>query len=442
MPLSLATYLADRENYSTYEDWKQHFQQHQSLLKAITDNYNRSILSADIAGIEMAWKQAEQSWFLPKWWNKRKLKKQLSIYKHQAIENENEIVQLFQQHRQLKEEAALLQQVRYQGVQQALKNLYKEEQTNIADIDDKAGRIQQLNILLQPFGRTALLQWLGRLQQQSLLYTDDVKGIQPALQQDIQQKAAQTSGAVQQFETLTGTALPTGEGWTQAAQEQIGVLQTHLPHLKNWMNYVQQSNTGKRLQLDWLIAAFENKDCMAADITTYCHHAVHRGTVQKVIGQHEALSLFNAGLFETKIEQYKKIAEEFQQLTIQTLRTKLAAQLPNTGVEAIQSSEPGILQRAIRSRGRGISIRRLFDQLPTLLPRLAPCMLMSPISAAQYFDVDANHFDLVIFDEASQLPTCEAISALARAKQAVIVGDPKQMPPTSFSQLRKQTRRI
>lgn len=59
-------------------------------------------------------------------------------------------------------------------------------------------------------------------------------------------------------------------------------------------------------------------------------------------------------------------------------------------------------------------------------------MLMSPISVAQYFDVSTDHFDLVVFDEASQLPTCESISALARAKQAIIVGDPKQMPPTAF----------
>lgn len=57
---------------------------------------------------------------------------------------------------------------------------------------------------------------------------------------------------------------------------------------------------------------------------------------------------------------------------------------------------------------------------------------MSPISVAQYFDVSTKHFDILIFDEASQLPTCEAVSALARAKQSVIVGDPKQMPPTSF----------
>lgn len=59
-------------------------------------------------------------------------------------------------------------------------------------------------------------------------------------------------------------------------------------------------------------------------------------------------------------------------------------------------------------------------------------MLMSPISAAQYLQAENDLFDIVIFDEASQLPTCKAVGVLARAKNAVIVGDPNQMPPTSF----------
>ena len=59
-------------------------------------------------------------------------------------------------------------------------------------------------------------------------------------------------------------------------------------------------------------------------------------------------------------------------------------------------------------------------------------MLMSPISAAQYLDPRREPFDIVVFDEASQLPTCKAVGVLARGKDAVIVGDPKQMPPTSF----------
>src|SRR5690606_35374326 len=75
---------------------------------------------------------------------------------------------------------------------------------------------------------------------------------------------------------------------------------------------------------------------------------------------------------------------------------------------------------------------KLFNEIPNLLPRLTPCMLMSPISVAQYVDINQEPFDLVIFDEASQLPTCEAVGAIARAKQIIIVGDPKQMPPTNF----------
>ena len=57
---------------------------------------------------------------------------------------------------------------------------------------------------------------------------------------------------------------------------------------------------------------------------------------------------------------------------------------------------------------------------------------MSPISAAQYLDPKRTPFDLVVFDEASQLPTAKAVGALARGNNAIIVGDPKQMPPTAF----------
>ena len=57
---------------------------------------------------------------------------------------------------------------------------------------------------------------------------------------------------------------------------------------------------------------------------------------------------------------------------------------------------------------------------------------MSPLSVAQYLDPNCKPFDIVIFDEASQLPTCKAVGALARGKDAIIVGDPNQMPPTSF----------
>ena len=101
-------------------------------------------------------------------------------------------------------------------------------------------------------------------------------------------------------------------------------------------------------------------------------------------------------------------------------------------MEVASNSEIGILKRNISNGGRGTSIRRIIDQIPTLLSKLCPCMLMSPISVAQYIDLDKDKFDLVIFDEASQMPTCEAVGAIARGNSLVVVGDPKQMPPTNF----------
>ncbi|MBX2920755.1 MAG: DUF3320 domain-containing protein [Chitinophagaceae bacterium] len=430
--LSVADYLSDKENNSTSEEWSNYFDKNLSSLKNILAGYNRNVLTADIVTIETAWKKAMQSWFLPKWLKKRKIKKELSLYKTTPISSDEEITQLFLQHQQYRELAEILKRPRFITVQQYLKNLYKEEQTDINDIRLKISLVQRLSTMMQPFERNGLSKWMQVLQQKQYAYTDDVKNINSAAWEHTLSISAEADKQLTAYRELTGITIPATDNWIDKTITQIQQIRLHLPALKNWMNYMQLCNQAKNLHLQWLVQAFENRQCNAADITDYFHYTVHLSVARSVIAAHDSLSLFSTGLFESKISQYKKIAAGFRELTIRELRIRLAAQLPNTTMEAMQSSEIGILQRAIKSRGRGMSIRRLFDQIPTLLPRIAPCMLMSPISVAQYFDVDTRHFDLVIFDEASQLPTCEAVSALARAKQAIVVGDPKQMPPTSF----------
>src|SRR5262245_61186798 len=83
-------------------------------------------------------------------------------------------------------------------------------------------------------------------------------------------------------------------------------------------------------------------------------------------------------------------------------------------------------------RRRHIPPRQLFQRIPNLLHQLKPCVLMSPISVAQYLDAAHPSFDLVVFDEASQVPTWDAVGAIARGAEVVVVGDPKQLPPTNF----------
>src|SRR6185437_6904270 len=63
---------------------------------------------------------------------------------------------------------------------------------------------------------------------------------------------------------------------------------------------------------------------------------------------------------------------------------------------------------------------------------IKPCFMMSPISVAQYLAPGTMEFDLVIFDEASQVEPADAFGAIARGRQVVLVGDEKQLPPTNF----------
>lgn len=135
---------------------------------------------------------------------------------------------------------------------------------------------------------------------------------------------------------------------------------------------------------------------------------------------------------EQVIDHYRELTSEFRQLTREELVARLSAQVPVGDRDPEISSELTLLRKRIGNKGRGATIRNIIDQMPALLPKLCPVMLMSPLSVAQYLDINAPKFDLVIFDEASQMPTSEAVGSICRGKAVIVVGDPKQMPPTSF----------
>ncbi len=208
-------------------------------------------------------------------------------------------------------------------------------------------------------------------------------------------------------------------------------IRQHSGELKDWIAFNATAEEAALLGLGDVVDAYRGGISHDEILPAY-RKAVYKAMAMVVIDDNEALCTFSGAVFNEKIRQFKRLDEELATLTQQQIYCHLASKVPDFAKEAASSSELGILQRAIRSGGRGISIRKLFEQLPNLLPRLCPCMLMSPISAAQYLDPARKPFDLVVFDEASQLPTCKAVGALARGENAVIVGDPKQMPPTAF----------
>lgn len=206
----------------------------------------------------------------------------------------------------------------------------------------------------------------------------------------------------------------------------------HAMNMRDWLHWCEYSEMLKKNGLKSVVNAISLQEYHPSELRDSYLKALFRYKAEEKIRQSEILVTFEGMLFDEKVISYKRLTEEFQILTQKELYARLAARIPRVIDGIDSSSEIGLLNRNISNGGRGLSLRDLFDQIPTLMPRLCPCMLMSPMSVAQYLDINQEAFDLVVFDEASQMPTCEAIGAIARGKSLIVVGDPKQMPPTSF----------
>lgn len=146
---------------------------------------------------------------------------------------------------------------------------------------------------------------------------------------------------------------------------------------------------------------------------------------------HPQLREFNPERHESSLQQFRALENEYLRLGRAFVRAQVIGRMPNRSLE-VNGSELSELKREMVKKKSRLPIRSLFAKIPTLLPKLKPCILASPISVARFLPAGGRPYDIVLFDEASQVETHDAIGAIARGKQVIIVGDNKQMPPTNF----------
>ncbi|MDF2691737.1 MAG: hypothetical protein K0S65_120, partial [Labilithrix sp.] len=131
-------------------------------------------------------------------------------------------------------------------------------------------------------------------------------------------------------------------------------------------------------------------------------------------------------------QRFAQLDRSVRELARHEILARIASRQPKLDSGAPPTSQAGILLRQFGRRVGFASPRQLFTECAGLIRQLKPCVLMSPQSVAQYLDPSQPPFDVVVFDEASQVPTHEAIGAIARGRHVVVVGDSKQLPPTAF----------
>lgn len=99
-----------------------------------------------------------------------------------------------------------------------------------------------------------------------------------------------------------------------------------------------------------------------------------------------------------------------------------------------ESGEIGTVLHEINKKRRHMPVRKLLEEAGHAVQAIKPVFMMSPISIAQFLTPGFLEFDLLLIDEASQVRPVDALGAMARCRQIVVVGDAKQLPPTSFFQ--------
>lgn len=127
------------------------------------------------------------------------------------------------------------------------------------------------------------------------------------------------------------------------------------------------------------------------------------------------------------VNEYKDLEQSRFKENVATILSKHLSQVPRGAL-----GEMKVIRGELARKRAHMALRKLFTKAPTALRRIKPILLMSPISVAQFLEPGLHEFDLLVIDEASQVRPQDALGAIARARQIVVVGDQKQLPPTSF----------
>ncbi|MFC4159014.1 DUF4011 domain-containing protein [Chitinimonas lacunae] len=275
---------------------------------------------------------------------------------------------------------------------------------------------------------------LDRLEQ---LYGEETAGLAAAIQagqayltglRSLQQtlpQLCQEAGFIAQEQAALAEATP-----VELAERGRRLLQ-HLGKLAAWCAWNEVREEASAQGLAPLVAALEDGTVAAAAAEQAFEVNYCRWWLTATIDADPTLRGFVASTHEQRIRDFRELDARLARLTRDWVRARLHAGLPAQDAVTRQS-EWGRLRYEMQKKTRHMPLRELMSQTGTAVTTLTPCLLMSPLSVAQYLSAGTATFDLVVFDEASQIPVWDAIGAIARARQVVMVGDPKQLPPTSF----------
>ena len=251
--------------------------------------------------------------------------------------------------------------------------------------------------------------------------------------QTLRRNALEIGARLEKFRSLVGFRENYFEGAEiRSIAARIGEITANLAHANRWASFesVRQKIAGSFAAeiLDWIW----HERVSFADLSAAFRRAFYQKWLTRVVGERMELREFHTLTHEQRVKEFRELDEK----VLRQNRSNLVGQMRDRLQRNLQQPEIREQMLNLRSqltRQRGLMpLRVTMRRCLNAIYSIKPCFMMSPQTVAQLIDADLAQFDLVLFDEASQLPTEDAVGAVIRGRQLVVVGDPKQLPPTNF----------
>ena len=214
-----------------------------------------------------------------------------------------------------------------------------------------------------------------------------------------------------------------------AHYEKLDNWKKNIDSLSDWVSYVQIVEECNEHGLEFIISQTVEWPYDVGHLEASFNFSWYNGVANLGYSENPIIKNFNKSTHENIRKEFVNLDRElflYNQYRLAAIHFEQIPTLLNGG------GQLGIIQSEIHKKRRHKPIRKLIEQGGNVIQKLKPVFMMSPMSIATYLPPGSLEFDLVIFDEASQVKPVDAFGALLRGKQFIIVGDDKQLPPTRF----------
>ncbi|MBL3527473.1 MAG: DUF4011 domain-containing protein [gamma proteobacterium endosymbiont of Lamellibrachia anaximandri] len=205
--------------------------------------------------------------------------------------------------------------------------------------------------------------------------------------------------------------------------------------LQSWLDYVRVRDQVEEMGMGNLADSVDQGVIPIEQVNRAYLAGIYDVLAREILREDPELGRFSGHAQEAIQDKFIDYDNKLKQLQCEQIAWKVdQTKIPpgNMAARVSERTERVLLEHECGKKTRHIPIRQLLQRAENALVALKPCFMMGPMSVAQYLAPGKIKFDLVVMDEASQIKPQDALGAAARGAQLVVVGDPKQLPPTSF----------